>query len=207
MIDPFRITNFQRTPAELEEFLLFCIVAAGKNAMQQAEKLEALLQPHLADMAATFTADDPPPRPMEVIDYLHQANRLTLELQRVRMGQYKRIFIAFASAMEMVEYGKHDLREVPVARLELISGIGPKTARFFVLHTRPDVRCAVLDTHVLSWLGEQGHRVPKTTPPAGLQYDRLEHAFLAECDKRGLTPAEFDLAIWTERTKNRPKGA
>ena len=39
MIDPSNVTNPARTPAELEEFLLFCVVVAGKNADQQAQKL------------------------------------------------------------------------------------------------------------------------------------------------------------------------
>jgi hypothetical protein len=38
MIDPNKVTNPARTPAELEEFLLFCLVVAGKNADQQAAK-------------------------------------------------------------------------------------------------------------------------------------------------------------------------
>lgn len=209
MIDPFKITNYQRTRAELEEFLLFCIVAAGKNAVQQARKLDDLLQPHLVDMERVFNSilDDEPPRPLEVIDFLAQSDRLFKELQRVRLGQYRRVFTAFLGVMQLSEYAKQDLATVPIARLELIGGIGPKTARFFALHTREGARHAVLDTHVLRWLRQHGYNAPKTTPPAGLRYDNLEAAFLTECDQRGVNPADLDLAIWTEFTKNKQEAA
>jgi hypothetical protein len=43
MIDPYNITNYNRTQNELEEFLLFCIVVAGKTAYIQAQKLNEFL--------------------------------------------------------------------------------------------------------------------------------------------------------------------
>ena len=42
-IDPYNITNFNRTEEELQLFLLFCIVVAGKTAYIQSEKLEQFL--------------------------------------------------------------------------------------------------------------------------------------------------------------------
>lgn len=44
MIDPNNITKFYRTEAELEEFLLFCIIVAGKNSKIQAKKLAEFLE-------------------------------------------------------------------------------------------------------------------------------------------------------------------
>jgi hypothetical protein len=43
MIDPYNITNYNRTEGELQKFLLFCIVVAGKTAYIQAQKLEEFL--------------------------------------------------------------------------------------------------------------------------------------------------------------------
>ena len=40
MIDPYKITNYNRTESQLQEFLLFCILVAGKTAYIQAKKLE-----------------------------------------------------------------------------------------------------------------------------------------------------------------------
>ena len=42
MITPTTITNYNRTEAELEEFLMFAILVAGKGAEQQALKLHLL---------------------------------------------------------------------------------------------------------------------------------------------------------------------
>ena len=43
MIDPYNITNYNRTEAELQELLMFCILVAGKTAYIQAGKLEQFL--------------------------------------------------------------------------------------------------------------------------------------------------------------------
>ena len=43
MIDPYNITKYDRTQNELEEFLLFCIVVAGKTAYIQSRKLDEFL--------------------------------------------------------------------------------------------------------------------------------------------------------------------
>ncbi len=44
MIDPRKVTKFDRTPEELEEFLLFSVVVAGKGAFQQAKKLDEFIK-------------------------------------------------------------------------------------------------------------------------------------------------------------------
>jgi len=90
-----------------------------------------------------------------------------------------------------------DLRRCNPEKLEKIPGVGPKTARFFIAWTRPNARVAVLDRHVLRWLRENGYPdAPKKTP-TGKQYLELERAFLKEAKKRGKTPRELDLEIWS----------
>jgi thermostable 8-oxoguanine DNA glycosylase len=91
--------------------------------------------------------------------------------------------------------GNHQLRSVPVNILECVKDIGMKTARFFVMHSRPNQQVACLDTHILKWLGEQGHEVPTRTP-RGQKYLDLEKIFLDYCNKMGKTPAQLDLEIW-----------
>ena len=44
VIDPFNITNYNRTETELQVFWLFCIMVAGKNAGQTATKLTNMLK-------------------------------------------------------------------------------------------------------------------------------------------------------------------
>jgi thermostable 8-oxoguanine DNA glycosylase len=82
-----------------------------------------------------------------------------------------------------------------VEELEKIPGLGLKTSRFFLLHSRKDQQVAVLDTHILRWMRSRGWKAPKATPPLK-KYKELEVAFLMECVWSGMTPATLDLFIW-----------
>lgn len=53
MVDPFDITKYNRTQAELEELLLFCISVAGKNARVTSHNLERFLN----DASQEFSID------------------------------------------------------------------------------------------------------------------------------------------------------
>lgn len=119
-------------------------------------------------------------------------------LRAVRAGQYRRLALAFRGVVKL------NLRSCTVDDLEAVHGIGPKTARMFLLHSRPKQWYAVLDTHILHWLKAEGvPNVPKSTPPTGKTYRRLESDFLARCDHMGVDPATLDLRIWNSRTKSR----
>jgi thermostable 8-oxoguanine DNA glycosylase len=85
-----------------------------------------------------------------------------------------------------------------VELLQCVKGIGMKTARFFVMHTRAHQMYACLDTHILAWLGDKGHDVPKSTPQ-GKKYLELEKIFLDYCIEMDMMPADLDLKIWNER--------
>lgn len=175
MIDPTKITNFKRSRKELQEFLLFCIVAAGKNSFVQAKKLEEYL---CGDM----------PFVRIIID--NKFGCLEWRLRNCGMGQYSRICRAFTELAE----SNLDLASCTVADLEAIHGIGPKTARFFILHTRPNQQIAVLDTHILKHMAAQGISVPKVTP-SGKKYLELEQKFLSLVPPH-MTVAEYDLNLW-----------
>jgi 3-methyladenine DNA glycosylase/8-oxoguanine DNA glycosylase len=93
-----------------------------------------------------------------------------------------------------------NLKTCSIENLESIWGIGPKTARCFLMHSRKGMRVAGLDTHVLKFLGTKGIAVPKSTP-TGKRYKVLEEAFLKLCDEVGKEPAEYDLEIWNKYAK------
>lgn len=111
-------------------------------------------------------------------------------LRQVKMGQYSRIAFLFAGVAQVV-----DVETVTVEELESFSGIGPKTARFFVVHTRKNQRHAILDTHILKYLRQNGINAPKSTP-SGKAYLTLEQEFLKLADKSGMSLADFDLMLW-----------
>jgi thermostable 8-oxoguanine DNA glycosylase len=185
MIDPTKITNYNRTEAELEEFLMFAILVAGKTAKTQAKKLEEFLATAKEFGLPSDTT------PFQYLDYLARSNYLSSVMMTCKLGQYKRLLTAFLGIVRF----KGNLKNVTIDELESISGIGSKTARFFILHSRKDVRHAVLDVHILKWLREQGYDAPKQTPTKK-KYAVLESLFLTEAWKREMSPADLDLMIW-----------
>lgn len=202
MVDPDDVTHYRRTQYELEEFLLFCIVVAGKRAFIQAQKLE--------NWITDWEFSRPKELPFEMIrrlalsgiggmkadgTYLNQTC-LEMSLKRHGMGQYSRLVPCFT---KLANSGL-DLRTCTPEDLEKIKGIGPKTSRFFILHSRENQRFAVLDTHILSWMRDLGIKTPRATPN-GKKYTDLEKTFLKLCDDRKTDPASLDLKVWIEKRK------
>lgn len=182
MIDPTNPTNYNRTQSELEEWLLFCVVVAGKSSFQQAKKLDEFLS--LEEFGSPF----------QKIFQMFCRGTLVDNLKKVRMGQYERIGYIFGVLSH------YKISDITLAVLEGIKGIGPKTARFYFLHSFPDMEIAVLDVHILSWLREHGYAAPKSTPNLK-KYLALEKIFLSEAKKRNMSAAELDIQIWNDRAR------
>ena len=194
MIDPSNITNFNRTDAELEEFALFAPAVAGKTAKIQADKLDELLD--------RFEVDYGEHSPFDLV--LKAASDATLEnhMRAVKLGKYSTLVPCYRAMALVDRSGKHWLRTVDVETLKRYPGIGNKTARFFVMHSREDADVATLDTHVLSWMDENlDVNVHERAPRSDREYERLEHHFLQECENRGRHPAHLDLEIWNSKSK------
>jgi hypothetical protein len=210
MIDPTTITRYDRTEPELEEFLLFCIMVAGKRADTTSRCLDMFL--------AWITPDDSY-TPFQAIRRFRRntdtSNRGALAAlggaliafnqlhPGCGIGQMRRMARAFLEAASSINVQQCTLKD-----LQKIHGIGPKTARLFILHSRSDHRLAVLDTHVLKHLrsvaedrGWDGVWVPNATPSNPRDYADLEKIVLELADEQGMTPAEFDLHIWLKYAK------
>lgn len=171
MVDPFNITDYNRTYEELEEFFFFCVFVAGKNAVQTAKKTQQFYE--LYRMGSV----DP------------------LEISRqTKLGKYTTLDRFFQKYLKE----RPDLYTVPLDELLSYPGIGPKTARFFILHSRPDVRVAVLDTHILKYLREL-KVIPVKTALSNSNYRTTEKVFLHMYDRYaepGQSVADFDLELW-----------
>ena len=198
MINPTTITNYNRTEAELEEFLLFAILVAGKTAKTQAKKLDAFLKTimSMGMGAEDYTPFDGLEWSIQLEDFFkdyhkEEINLLDRQMKMHKLGQYKRIGNAFR---EIIKF-KGKLKDVTIEQLESVNGIGSKTARFFILHSQKDAKVACLDVHILKWMREQGYIAPKQTPTKK-RYAILETQFLVEAWKRKMTPADLDLTIW-----------
>lgn len=187
MIREETITNFKRTDAELEEVLLFWILVAGKEANMMALKLEQLLNLLRSRYGTKFDS------PFELLIHAIERDTLMGALKEVRMGKYALMEEAFRHVVRCI-----DPRTATLEELESVPGIGPKTARAFLMHSRPNQRLAALDTHLLKFLRAMTDdpTIPKTTPPAGKRYRELEQRFLEIADELKASAADLDLAVW-----------
>ena len=182
LIDPHNITDFNRDIADLEAFWLFCILVAGKNSRIQAQKLAEFL-----DQPGHWST------PFSLIRNMFSNNELSELVEDAKLGQYSRVIRAFTESLNL------NLHTCTVNELESVYGVGPKTARLFLLHSRPNQRFAVIDTYLLKWLHNTlGVDVPKATPSNPDKYRELEQHYLNYCDQYNLSPAELDLHIWSK---------
>lgn len=183
IVDPTKVTNYKRSEEELQFFYLFCILVAGKNASWAATKISEFF---------IFK-----PKYQTPFQYIKK-NAIALRNMLVanKIGQYNRIEKAFLQSVDL------DLKTVGLDDLVKIFGVGPKTARFFLLHSREDCEYAVLDTHILQWMRSVGfENAPEKTPSTLYgEYQYWEKMFLKmiKVRFRGLTTAQADLMIWMQ---------
>jgi len=180
--DPQSPIIFDRTEVELQENLLFCISVAGKKASIQIRLLHNFLN-----------SGDSSKSPFDNIREMDKKGEMASKLQVARLGQYTRLVCCFR---ELISSGIN-LSTRTVEDLENVHGIGPKTSRFFITCNRPNVRHAVIDTHLLKFMSQYlGLTVPSTTPGSKSEYSRIESEWLKFVDTTGVNPAELDLAVW-----------
>ena len=184
MIDPTTITDYNLTTAELEERLLFWVCAAGKNGATAARCLEKFLSMITYNNATPFEA---------IRNASFCFNSFPKIMKAAGIGCYthkSRTFIELALS-------GINLKTCTVDDLEKIYGIGMKTSRCFILHSRKNAQHAGLDTHLLKHLRVKGvDNVPKQTPSSKKQYKRLEHEVLKLAKGAKMRPADYDLMVW-----------
>jgi thermostable 8-oxoguanine DNA glycosylase len=191
MIDPTNITNFDRDDYSLQEVFLFWICAAGKKAILVSKSLDKVLK-HGHDLFGKSLL------PFEIIKKFD--DQLPNVLKKYGIGCYNNK----SKSMLEIARSKLNLRECCVQDLEEIYGIGPKTARCFIMHTRKNAKHAGLDTHVLSFLRDLGYNVPKSTPTKK-KYLEIENIFLDLVERYNTTVQELDLRIWNEYSSKKIK--
>jgi endonuclease III len=190
MIDLTKVPFYDQNTEWLEEFALLAIAVAGKTAVVVAPRMDRLLK----DLYTYHNIQ--PPDPFFAIRHETQA-ALQLHLMNYGIGCY----LTKGKAMNELARSGIDLHSCTVHDLEQLYGIGPKTARFIVLHTRRNERYAVLDTHILKHLSHIGHHVPRTTPSSDRKYREVERLFLKEADAAGMSPAEYDAWVWNSYSR------
>ena len=190
MINPYNITDYSRKRGELKEFLLFCIVVAGKTAYIQAQKLEDFLKSVNTRLMLPESTS-----PFQSLKSAEQHGILFEEIKKAKLGQYKKIYSGF-KFITQIDY---NLSKMTPQILEKIPGVGMKTSRFFLLHsdTFYKDKIAILDTHILKFIKENiDDRAPKSTPVIPLTYRFWEDMFLSWCKQNDKNVADFDLEVW-----------
>ena len=185
LITDENLINFRRTQEQLEIFWLYCGFSVGK-ARDPAQKALA----KLLDMGRGKT-------PFARVRSLIKAGTLRSSLEATRIGAWNRLERFLRESVTRPMNLRHATRE----QLQQVHGIAGAKSRFFLLCTRRNARCAVLDRHILAHLRDVGHDVPEETPSSRKEYERIEQLWLAEVDKSGMTPAEYNLKRWRERAR------
>ena len=178
--------NYNRTREEQEEMLFFCVAVAGKTSRTVNPAVKRFFAERMHDES-----------PFNYLRRLLDSQQLLSQMRLHKLGQYTKL-LKFSLH---VTKERLDPTTAGLETLESIHGIGPKTARFFLLYTRPDQNIAVLDTHILAYLREQGYPAPKATPQNRAKYRELELLVLRLAREAGLSPVEFDDHIWNIRSK------
>jgi thermostable 8-oxoguanine DNA glycosylase len=171
-INPMDVTNYERGERDLKLFAIYCVLSAQKDADRCAR---------IAATVDHYSKEECP---------LRWAAR---HARRLRTGQYGRVERALLGLASL------DLATASLDELLSVHGVGPKIARFFLLHSRQGAEYAVLDCHVLRWMRErEGVDAPVVTPK-GAKYRRVEARFQAIARERfpGWTLARVDLYIWS----------
>ena len=199
MINPYQITNYNRRSSELEEFLLFCIVVAGKTAYIQAQKLEDFLVSVNTRLMMPENIN-----PFQTLKSAEQHGILMEEILKAKLGQYKKIYSGF----KYICSNQYDLNKMTPELLEKIPGVGMKTSRFFLLHSDSfySDKIAILDTHILKFIKENiDDKAPKSTPTIRVTYKYWEDRFLFWCEQNNKNVADFDLEVWKSFARTKPE--
>ena len=186
MINPAEVTNYNRTQSELEEFILFCINVAGKKSAIEAPKLEVFIE-RAKDITKEST-------PFNCIRKLIKLGRLNEIMHWAKLSPYSQRFNSYVSVVTI-----KDLQTVTLNRLLQVPGIGLKTARFFLSHSREDFDEPMLDTHILRFLRDQGYAdAPKSTPTNENTYHYFANIFKNIARQLGKSVTDLDLEIWKQ---------
>lgn len=187
MINPAQVTNYNRTQSELQEFLLFCINVSGKKSAVEAPKLEVFLERVRSITGCTKPFDG----------MIKLGDRLVEIMHWAAISPYKQRYNSYCDVLKL-----GDLRAVTLTRLLQVRGIGLKTARFFLSHSREDFDEPMLDTHILRFLRDQGYKdAPKSTPQNENTYYYFANIFKNIARILGKSVTDLDLEIWKQYSK------
>ena len=192
MIDPKKVTDYNRNEWQLQEFLIYCVCVAGKKSEIESPKVRKFCMDARFGHGLT---------PFELIRKLLSVSSveedgLMQHLKKYKIAPYQQRYNSFKDIVTLLD---GDLREVTIDQLQEVRGISTKTSRFFLTHSREDFDEPVLDTHILRFLTDFGYKdVPQSTPQNPKVYERLSKLFRSIARFEGKSVTDFDLEVWTK---------
>lgn len=196
MINPAKVTNYNRTHSELQEFLLFGINVAGKKSKVEAPKLDRFLRA-LEDKYGDCLLSGQSASPFNLVRYAWAEGTLQDLMKEYGIAPHRARFNSYCDVIEI-----SDLYRVSLNRLLQVRGIGLKTARFFLSHSREHFDEPMLDTHILSFIRDNGYAAaPRTTPSNPSVYAQYAGIFKDIARQLGLSVTDLDLQVWKEYSK------
>lgn len=154
MIDPANVHFYDADLKTKEEFLLFSIFVAGKTAKIIARKVDDFLQDVFKYVKIMHNCT--PDSIMEALR-LMDGPAIYQTCKRNKIGKYNTI----PRCLIELSQSNIDIENCTPEQLEQFPGIGPKTARYFIMYTQKGKQYAALDTHILKWLRNLGYDAPK----------------------------------------------
>lgn len=185
MIDAANITNYNLFYNELEANMIFWVLAAGKNGTRAAKITNDMMV-----MWELLTGVSKPFKMLRMLSLEETIAKCAFHGTGCQKSKGRSLFEISRSGL--------DLRTCTAEDLEKIYGIGMKTARCFIIHSRENAPYAGLDTHMLKHLRSLGYDVPKNTPSSNKLYLTIEKIVLNLARESGKTPADFDLSVWNK---------
>lgn len=134
--------NTGRTENQLIKLLLFGIFVAGKSSTTTAKGLDNLLY---------FAPINPFKNPAQNLVDMGE-ERFKWTCKQAGLGCYSQRWNSIVSLAEWLKI--HRLRDASLDQILEIKGVGNKTARFFILFSRPYARFAAVDTHILKQINK-----------------------------------------------------
>ena len=186
---------FDSDDNELQSFLFFIIVVAGKSAKVARNKVDNI-----------FSESDK--LPFDYLSELIENDTLEEKLRYHKTGNYRKLIKASHDIVDNFVNGNLSLRTCTVEDLEKIHGISFKNSRYFIVYSRKGAsNYAILDRHILKFLKGKGYKnIPKNSPQNMKEYKRIERLFLEEANKLNKSNHELDSELWMAFSKSSMHG-
>lgn len=187
---------FEMSSAILGSQVSFELASAAANRLRD----EGILRHHIkknTETALSKRIDEALSRPLHYPGWKVTGRRYRFPRLRARQLDVamQNIYRANGSLKRMLSYCSSG----PMARIQLVRkvlGLGPKQASLFLRNVGYSDDLAILDAHVLSYMGIRGMTNLRSSPATISTYEKVENHLLEHSLTLGFPLSCLDQAIW-----------